>query len=327
MKVNICCFLLIMSLSGNFSNPLNAQQPPCMPDFLGLSYQISYPVDCPPLSMYMPLDVLIGYIAMDTVSTNGNNDEVMEFISRQTYNDTLRKIMRYWYKTVDYDPVKYQIYSFQGCPHEYVIKNSIESKILHRIKLSSPQKFIDQTLIASHYIAHIKVTDTLMREDDTAITAKTAYIVNCVVLDTIKGNVIPKCKDLVVNFPAILDKKPDDNLQNIYPGSCLQFEYCLEWPRGGDYNLTLVDPDGLPWIKKDREYIIFLEIRIVCITDSNIFYTLAPLRLNDSYSVSMYPVNNGFVVDPYNEFGFGTLVSVSEFKSALRQKINEIINY
>jgi hypothetical protein len=319
--------MFILSLTGIVSNSLNAQQPPCMTDFLGLTYQISYPVDCPPISIYMPLDVLIGYIVMDSISTYGNNDEVMSFINRQTYNDTLRKIMRYWYKTVDYDPVKYQIYSFQGCPHEYVIKNSIESKILNRIKLTSPKKFIDQTLIASYIIAHIRVTDTLKREDETAITAKTAYIVNCIVLDTIKGKVIPACKDLIVNFPAILEKKPDDNLQNVLPGSCLQFEYCIEWPRGGDYNLDMLDSDGKPWIKKDKEYIVFLETRIVCFTDNNIYYTLAPLRLNDSFSGSMYPVNNGFVVDPYNEFGFGTSVPVEEFKDSLRQKINEIINY
>ena len=307
---------------------LNSQQPPCMPYYLGLTYQISYPSDCPPLSMYMPLDVLTGYRAMDSVSSNGNYENVMNFIGRQTYNDTLRKIMRYWYRIKDYDPIKYQIYSFQGCPNEHIIKRSIETRILNEIKKVSPQRFIDETLIGSDIIAHIRVVDTVKREDPTAITAKTDYIATCEILDIIKGQVIPKCKDLIVNFPAIHEIKNNNEFQSVAPGSCIQFEYCLEWPRGGNFSeLNLIDTNGLPWIKKDKEYIVFLETRIVCFDDSHIYYTLAPLRMNNSYSVSMYPINNGFVVDPYNEFGFGTLVPVAEFKNALRGKINEIINY
>ncbi len=323
-------YLLLAIILATVVN-LNAQQPPCMPDYLGLTYQISYPSDCPPLSMYMPLDVLIGYIAMDSVSSNGNYKNLINFIARQTYNDTLRKIMRYWYKTKDYDPIKYQLYLFQGCQNEHIIKSNIETMILNEMKKVSPQRFIDETLIASDIIAHIRVVDTVKREDTTAIIAKTSYIATCKILDTIKGKVIPECKDLTINFPAILEKKNNNKFQNIAPGSCIQFEYCLEWERGEKFSeLYLIDTNGLPWIKKDKEYIVFLETRIVCVddsNDSNIYYTLFPLRMNHSYSVSMYPINNGFVVDPYNEFGFGTLVPVSEFKNALRGKINEIINY
>jgi hypothetical protein len=46
-----------------------------------------------------------------------------------------------------------------------------------------------------------------------------------------------------------------------------------------------------------------------------------------SATCNVYPIENGYVIDPVNELGFGESVEVNLFKNLLRQRINEIINF
>ena len=55
------------------------------------------------------------------------------------------------------------------------------------------------------------------------------------------------------------------------------------------------------------------------------YYTLIPYPFTGSFS--MYPIENGNVIDEENALGFGTLVPVDVFKENIRNKINEIKNY
>jgi len=40
----------------------------------------------------------------------------------------------------------------------------------------------------------------------------------------------------------------------------------------------------------------------------------------------MFPIENGHVIDPGNEFGFGTNLTVEQWKAALRNHIYSITN-
>jgi hypothetical protein len=46
-----------------------------------------------------------------------------------------------------------------------------------------------------------------------------------------------------------------------------------------------------------------------------------------STTLGMYPVRGGIVYDPNNDLGFGTGLTVANFKSKLRQKILSITSY
>jgi hypothetical protein len=58
--------------------------------------------------------------------------------------------------------------------------------------------------------------------------------------------------------------------------------------------------------------------------DANFSYvTLTPVAWFGS-TCSMYPIIDGKVEDPRNDFGFGTNLTVAQFKTALRNKIYSI---
>jgi hypothetical protein len=63
-----------------------------------------------------------------------------------------------------------------------------------------------------------------------------------------------------------------------------------------------------------------------CTHNDDIYYEIVPF-LCDSKTYGMLPVINGFVQDPGNEFGLGTVINVDQFKTFLETKINEILQY
>lgn len=314
---------------------LISQQPPCMPDYYGLTYSVEKLESSPPLSVYMPFDVLVGYIALDTISHNVYKDEFVEFLNNQTYNDTIKYMMKHFYQLVDYDPILWiqtcnfnDAYTVWPSDMEYEIKESI-------IKVSD-DKFADVALFRSHIIVHIRVTDTLSRITPSAGIYKTAAIVTCEILDTIKGLVIPSCKDVSIQDPIITKKNKYDKIQD-FPDNCMQFEYRLEWGRPWTHRIAhdssgkiisprMVDQDGNAWVKKDSEYIVFLRLELICSDSSNIYYGLSP-RVHNSVTGGIYPIIDNIVYDPDDEFGFGPDLTPIAFKSALRMKIDEITNY
>lgn len=329
MKSILCLVLTFVVLSLSLPVNVKSQGPPCFPDWEGSYFYKPYHQDEPPLSTDMPLDVLIGYIAFDSVSTHGNSRQVLDFIHRQTYNDTLKKIMRYWYKMVDWDCFRFESYIYARLYKEDKIATSmILREVSRQVKLNSPTRFLDITLLRSDVIAHIRVIDTTYYSNEDVGIAKDCYSVRAVILDTIKGRILPACNSYV----RISPKKRGTSLGPL-PQSCIAFNYCINWLKGGwedvyipDTSRFLLDEQGLPWIKTGKEYIVFLRARIVC-DSTGIYFSFLPIGENFSYSFSMLPIEDGKVIDAVNEFGFGYSVPVDEFKFALRQKIFEIENY
>lgn len=285
----------------------------------------------------MPLDVLIGYIAFDSVTTNATREQVYNFINRQTFNDTLKKIMRYWYKVTEWDCFRLKSYlNTEFYRYSRTGRSEILYPIIEKIREVSPTPFLDITLLWSHIIAHIKVTDTIAYFDTSVVIARNCYSVKAIVLDTIKGRILPSCSEYYGNYGRY-NSKDLFPFQNPLPTqSCLVFDYCIDWGKGGidsddyivDSTKFLLDSQGLPWIKAGREYIVFLETVGICTVDNGYFFEFLPLLgKNGSFSASMYPIENGFVIDETNEMGFGTIVPIDIFKSALRQRINEIKNF
>jgi len=211
---------------------------------------------------------------------------------------------------------------------------TVVEKLIEKSASLSPNYKLYQLLLHSHFILHINVTDTLSRTYLSSNVPTPVAIVNYEVLDTIKGRKIPVCKDVSVN-------SVDENVKAyIMPNgnsNCSQFGYSLFWERdsirndikfigGYDYSKSLIDKDGILWTKKGKEYIVCLYIPLICET-SNYDYSSITSNVIPSLTCTMYPIENGKVQDPGNEFGFGTSVEIEDFKLLLRQKINEILSY
>ena len=87
-----------------------------------------------------------------------------------------------------------------------------------------------------------------------------------------------------------------------------------------------MDSTGKQLTKKNLEYIVFLRPVIICWDTLYSYYEFWPYN-SGSMCYSMYPIIDGIVQDPDNDFGFGTGLTVSVFITDLRNKINTIINY
>ncbi len=316
-------YLLLAIILATVVN-LNAQQPPCYPQYNGLTFKLSNLDYVPPITLSMPYDVILGYLALDTLRRYANPDDIKAFFKRQSYNDTMRYIMKHYYKMVDFDPIKYKLTLYYP-EMRYIFPVDIDIMVLDNIERVSPYPLLDGMLFRSHIISHILVTDTIRRIDTSSQFYPTSIIVTAQVIDTIKGKVIPHCNDYI-NYGTDDKNNKNKSLSHL-SDNCIQFQYRLEWERGSEYSgLNMLDSLGNPWIKKDQEYIVFLEVGIHCSDSINSYLDLTPF-VKWSLTCTMYPIINGLVYDPGNEFGFGTNLSINEFKSLLRSRIYDITNY
>ncbi|MBS4000592.1 MAG: hypothetical protein KGZ71_08930 [Desulfobulbaceae bacterium] len=335
MKNFLKYFIVLAILLAVFQSRSFGQNPPCLPDYNSLTFNYQHLPYAPYLTDDMPEDVRVGYIMLDSVEKDFPDIRFFAHNVRQHEYDTLRYIMKYLYKVVDYNPILFKLTS------NYISANTIIDQIHNTATAHSPQPYLEKLLLESSIIAHVFVEDTLnFIEND---SENTSSIVTCSILDSIKGKVLPEAK--AINLNPLTIENTTNNLENL-PSSYLQFSYRLEWGRVPENEViaydvvhTVVDEDGKViyppmmmdstgsgWVKKGKEYIVFLDLYSICDDSSYSYLTLTP-RVRSSATCNVYPIENGFVIDPVNELGFGERVEVNLFKNLLKQRINEIVTY
>ncbi len=322
------CMFSILSIN---SIPAFSQSIPCEPNRVGLSDTTIKltDADMPPLSPSMPYNVLLGYLVADSVFKQFDRKQMTEFMRRQTDNDTLKYMKKFMYLIEDYNPIDFYLYLSHEKSTYKLFTDNAEQLIYSQLTKMSNQPFIDYILSASFFIAHVNIIDTIRRVQVTDVDSNMEIaIAECQIIDTIKGKVIPECHDLNIIGHDIknINKNKILSYQPALPGSCLQFQYTIQWHRGAPYGPYLMDSTGKQLTKKNMEYIVFLRPRLICWDSTSTYYYFTPVNTG-SITYSMYPIINGIVQDPNNDFGFGTGLTVSEFITNLRNKINTIINY
>jgi hypothetical protein len=293
-------FLIIVILS---VVTMYGQNPPCFTDYQGLVYGIPLNQNCPPFNTDMPIDVLIGYIALDSISKNVEIEDFYRFMSRQTYNDTIKTMMRYFYKMMEYDPNKYHNYMYHPQPSKYRILD-YDHPFFEYVKRKSPYSFLDASLLASYVIAKVTVNSVVNYNDTIARHAKTARIVTAHVDSIFKGKPMVNCDGQYIIEPTGYN--------------CIKFECAKEW-----FENTIPEFEMI----HGQSYFIFFDYRLICQTDSLSYFTIFPLGSIESKTWSIYPIVNGNLIDIYNELGFGTNVNINTFYNGLTNRINQIKNF
>lgn len=317
-----------------------SQSPPCFIDYYGLTFNYSHLKQSPSLSSDMPYDVIFGYIALDSIRQNLSESEVSTFLNRQTYNDTLRYLMKYLYKIVDYNPILFALTTSHWYDHGAVLLNTVIGNIHNSVYVLSPYPYLDKLLLKSAAIVHVRAEDTL-RMNDSNSQYPTVSIVTCSVRDTIKGKVLPKAKYI---YPENSRNSLKSSVS--FPDNYMQFSYRHEWGRvsqkdgiSNDIGATIVDDEGKViyplrmmdslgggWVKKDKEYIVFLDFHLICKDEDKAYFSFFPFLMYSAVC-NVYPIEDGFVIDPENELGFGKSVEVGKFKDLIRRRIVEIMDY
>lgn len=328
-------FLFVLTLFSVSPAPANAQ-----PSYGGLLvYRFPLLTTFPPVTPDMPEDVRRTYLFGDSIArTIGIMEEEHE--KRQlTYSDSLKQAVRYLFEANDYDPVTFFQWKTTRAPNRY--KQLTPGAFVQDMQNASMYVFPDSgrtgVMVSADYIAVVHVDSTREGIDSTAAFARHSIKVSTTVLDKIKGQRLPNCN------PA--------EGAGAGSGNCLHFEYALEWYRhqfvvvpsdtipGDSLNkyrhtqpfisilpdTSLGDSTGRRWIHQDSNYVVFLSLGwYPSGKDLNHTYSdMLPIRWHGT-SCGMYPIINGRVDDPTDDFGFGVGLTVQEFTTALRRKIFSI---
>jgi hypothetical protein len=271
------------------------------------------------LTTDMSLDVMIGYIAFDSLCTKilpGQYGTILN--SKNAYNDTILYVMKYLYKLMDYNPMLFDdnLWGYNKKYYFTISPHLAYDAIFSVLRKVSDNRKLDIGLICSSYIFHVRVTNVVDGPIDSS-TQRYWTFVQCKVLDTIKGKVYPNCTE---NNNSKMFSQSGNN-----EASCFQFQYSPFWSRGvlGDVILNgtsenpLVDSLGKHWVKPNEEYIVFLLDCFLC-NDSSGYYTCTYPAGLQTMTYTMFPIKaDGTVYDPGNDFGFGTPIDVNSFKQFL----------
>lgn len=293
MPISFTLILIFLNLS------LYGQNIPCYPEYPGLFYTVQTNQSHPPFSTDMPLDLFIGYLSMDSLSKSVNLNEFHDFLWRQTYNDTVQTMMRYLYKTIEYDPSRFFNFERRASTVGFFISDFIEF-----IKNNSPYPVLDASLLSSYFIGSVTVSSVYNYTDNSAAFAKTASLIRAQVDSLVKGEAPLNCtNDLTTNVGNQINNK------------CIEFEIAQEW-FDADSNTFSVLPG--------QKYFIFGDYRLICSIDSTNYFTILPLGTAGS---RIYPIIDNNLIDTNNELGFGTSTNINIFYNNINNRINEIKNY
>ncbi len=181
-------------------------------------------------------------------------------------------------------------------------------------------------------IADVRILDTSQFLTKDASFPK-LVVVTAIILDGMKGKYVPRCPSV---RKAYAKEYPDDYYRTsadtilALPGTTFQFEYRPHWFRGIVTDVMMgpqLTYSSGDWIKKDSEYVVFLDFVGVTSDGTNLYYALQPEWGSFGSVDGLYPVRDGLVYDPNDDFGLGAFkgLALPEWKSRLRARIQKKI--
>jgi hypothetical protein len=297
-------------------------------DFHGaVKLAIPFPTTYPPITLGMPPDVLTGYLVFDSLMHIPIRGYLVDSTVNAIYDsDTLRYVLKYAYEMKDYDPIAFfQLTEMFPWTGEYLERRpaSLINRVLSRVGTAIPDSGkILMSLAYADAIVDLTVIDTFSVIDTTKPSnANVCEGVKATINDIIKGQNLPACSD------TLYRAKGKQRVPASAPGDCLAFQYWYYWLQNIQIPLGVTTYNRSPWCVPDSEYIVFLKLDGLGRDSVQYYATLTPIGMSFSTLDGMYPVRGGVVCDPNNDLGFGTGLTVSEFKSKLRQKILSITSY
>ena len=294
--------------------------PPCLPKYTAPTYEFAYQIISPPLYPSTPFDVMLGYVALDSVCHFAPRNQVRSFIENLSYDDTLKMIMKYWYKIADYDAFNYLSYtsntdsSFRSSP------GNIIGMLQTKIYTVSPYKIEDLFLCQSVYIYKGVVTDSIVGIDSLSGPYKDVSTLYTVIIDTLKGNHFPS--HLCSVNGKLKDADDENKLQaTIPPQQCLALDFRPAIAYQAVALLGIDTLSALPPKVGDTCY-FFVRPGYVAYCPNSSFIAIIPSEGTKSGGV--YRVVNGLIKCPDLEFTGKLIATEDEFRSAVLDHIARI---
>lgn len=272
----------------------------------------------PPLFTDMPLDCMIGYILMDSLSRTASISDVKSKLLTLSL-DSLRVAARFMYAVMDYSPKLLMRYmtttrdSIPGGRYMSFPANSYygtEFAILQRMNEFGKNYAM---LLKTHYIFRITV-DTVVTGIDTTYSAPKPWVnVSCTVQEKIKGKILP-------NNCSYDADKTDKQILTINE-NCLNFGYPMNWMTGVGFfeDRGVNTGTNIRTLQKGEEYYVFLEQ----ISLWKLYDYLTPTHQFEATG-GLFKIIDGKVEDPSNFWGLGTNPTETDFHNNLLNLISNI---
>jgi hypothetical protein len=305
-----------------------AQGLPCNPYTSGVFYSAPRYNYTPVLFTYMPYDVMIEYIVMDSVISHIREllptyDDQLGFIKSLTASgDTLNYLMKYLYRVADYNPIFY--YSFLNTPQTtkkqpMSIMGEIEKQIKNEFGVAKTIVMKADYILQVHinYAQPIDYTSTDNISDPHNGSIIHLMAAHCSASNIFKGQVLPSNSDGIVvtevDSSGIITLHNEFISNLVTPNPVTNFVFT--------YNKSFV-PNG---VVTNGDYIVFAWQVGCCYNSTTQYYEIRPTMIDASRGI--YPIVDGNVIDGKNEFGWGTSVPIETFNNNLQNLINSIKNY
>jgi hypothetical protein len=320
-----------------YSTPINAQvRPRGIKDSIQASYngtwynldynqfEIQYPklTYIPPITTDMNFETLLAYIYLDSLMRNTNRDLLyMNYLTRWTdetsKNDTIVQAVKYLYKLVDYDPVRFVQYD---CNLGYSYKISVMairgwvgellSNIIGRFGTNS---LVMDNLIRADYIlkVHVNFIDSLPQRDypptKGLLPGKYIHRVNATVIDTLKGRVFKNCYEQ----STIHEQEKSNRFSS---------EICFTYGTGPYANdvvpfkldPSLINSSGNLQLQSGQDLIVVLDHSDYV---WNYNYDYLPISL-----ITVYPIIGGKVRDISHVWSSSSTLDYADWKTIFFQK-------
>ena len=258
----------------------------------------------PELHTDMPLDCLIGYIAMDSIARTGGIQEVIAQ-AQNTLIPELRVLARYMYAMTDYDPILLNRHflstkdsSFPNVNYQSYYANSYFTVMTEIDKRQQEFGRDYGMLVIADYVLRLRVLDVRSGIDTTHRNNARWTNVACEVREIFKGHRLPN--NCGLPYPVQIEGK------DIQPGPCLIYGH-----------RTTSGPQYVP--QPGDEIIVFLNLVI----DKGNMYMVYP-RFGSNITGGRFIIRNGRVDDPDNTWGLGPNPTLEEFRTTLLKKVDDI---
>lgn len=317
-------YLIIISI---IFIPLNAfaQNPPCKFYYRGLCFKYPLAESWPPLLDDMPEIVREGYILIDSLLRENDYYKMNDYFHSLS-NEELKEYFNYYYHIRDYNTYHYMSCIYPDYEDQIVNPFFIDGILESCLEDISEDFENENAIIFSGLMAHIRIVDTLYRNAWVDGT-RHQVIVKAEIIEPIKGKVVPSLKDVSeVYFPEDYDD-PVPRVQPALPGTQFQFQYKIDRFINRDTITNfMTGSQDKPWNKINCEFILFLPGKsTICRDSTDVYYSPFPLMI-DYHKGYFFPIKDGKVFDPYNQFGFGYDLPVEEYKEKLKDRIRELID-
>ena len=313
----------------------------------------------PPLLTSMPFEQLISYVAVDSVLRTTSRMQICDWIDTQSgWNDTLKVLSKYYYTIVDEDPGRFAQYEV-----ETRLKTSADSNLRiaklsdttresstlngrYQTSFSSVRQTLEDKLVrewpdsSSRRAYHAMLTSDIVLKvrvlsidsvsNKLTPTPMKSYAATCVVLDTVKGRVLPGSGNFVNHVSTA---SHEDQVLTV-PGSIIRFEYLpILYPSylesssadGGDIvrDSAFTDSKGEFAMYSTQECIVFLSYVNPLVDDNYDYFNLS---VNHFVNGGAMVIENGTVRDINKIWSTSGYLSIQDFNTKTSTIIDIIMN-